>query len=130
MYDKNTIQSEIICSSDQDSSEMLVVKVFNDEMPPLTIVSLYRPNHVNMTSLKNTLQLVLNKCQTKGGLCLLIGDFNIDFLQKRDSVVSKFCSERQFRQIISGATHVSGSLLDHIYKNNEIIHYFSGIIPT
>lgn len=130
MYDKNTIQSEIIGSSDQDSSEMLVVKVFNDEMPPLTIVSLYRPNHVNMTSLKNTLQLVLNKCQTKGGLCLLIGDFNIDFLQKRDSVVSKFCSERQFRQIISGATHVSGSLLDHIYINNEIIHYFSGIIPT
>lgn len=73
MYDKNTIQSEIIGSSDQDSSEMLVVKVFNDEMPPLTIVSLYRPNHVNMTSLKYTVQLVLNKSKKKGGVyvCLL-----------------------------------------------------------
>lgn len=67
------MKSEINVSLDQDSFKMLIVRVFNVKLPPLTIFSHYKPKYVKMTSLKNTLQVILIKYQRQK-VCLLTGD--------------------------------------------------------
>ena len=55
--------------------------------------------------------------------CFIVGDFNIDFLScPKDAVISKITSSG-FKQIITLPTHVSGSLLDHVYIRNPSAHY-------
>ena len=46
--------------------------------------------------------------------CIILGDFNIDYLQGAEAIINKITS-CGFKQIVTTATHIKGGLLDHVY---------------
>merc|ERR1712055_603037 len=47
--------------------------------------------------------------------CYIVGDFNINFDEKKlDPVITKICSNG-FAQIVNLPTHIDGGILDHAY---------------
>lgn len=54
--------------------------------------------------------------------CYIVGDFNIDFLKNKDSVVNWILSHG-FKQIVQSATHEEGGLLDHVYVKSDSAHF-------
>ena len=46
--------------------------------------------------------------------CIIVGDFNIDYLRGAEAIINKITS-CGFKQIVTTATHIKGGLLDHVY---------------
>ena len=51
--------------------------------------------------------------------CFIVGDFNVDFLKEpKDPIIKKIVSSG-FKQMVTGPTHIEGSLLDHVYMKGR-----------
>ena len=129
IYIKNSIKSKLLVNFDNAMVEILGVKLFCEDMSPLVVISVYRPNHVQINTMLSTIGKTLDKYQFQENICTILGDFNIDFL-KHSPCINKFCTEKKLKQLISIPTHVSGSLLDHIYIDTEIKTVYSGTVST
>ena len=46
---------------------------------------------------------------------IVLGDFNIDLLKQPENLFSKSMEGLGFKQLVLQATHISGSLIDHVY---------------
>lgn len=71
----------------------------------ITIGILYRQQSFNWETFINTLQVIL----VENNIDILVGDFNIDAF----AVVSPL--QENYELVINQSTHLSGSLLDHVY---------------
>ena len=60
---------------------------------------------------------------------ILLGDFNIDILNKSSSPLQRLMKRFGFKQVVSEPTHRSGSCLDHIYLAKDFFEQIS-IITT
>ena len=47
--------------------------------------------------------------------CLIVGDFNIDFLHEPQGQIIKKILSCGFQQLVTHPTHIGGGLLDHVY---------------
>ena len=54
---------------------------------------------------------------------IVLGDFNIDILNSTNINLQNVLSNDTL--LVNEATHISGSLLDHVYVNNETLQNFS-----
>ena len=54
---------------------------------------------------------------------LVLGDFNIDILNGTNINLQNVLSN--YTLLVNKGTHISGSLLDHVYVKNEILQKFS-----
>ena len=54
---------------------------------------------------------------------IVLGDFNIDILNSTNINLQKVLSN--YTLLVHESTHISGSLLDHVYVNNETLQKFS-----
>ena len=55
--------------------------------------------------------------------CIIVGDFNIDFLKNPNETIIKKILSNGFKQMVSDSTHVEGGLLDHVYVRNHTCEY-------
>ena len=46
---------------------------------------------------------------------IVLGDFNIDLLKQPENLLSQSLMSLGFKQLVFQATHISGSLIDHVY---------------
>ena len=46
---------------------------------------------------------------------IVLGDFNIDLLKQPENLLSQTLKSLGFKQLVLQATHISGSLIDHVY---------------
>ena len=46
---------------------------------------------------------------------IVLGDFNIDLLKQPENMLSQSLKGLGFKQLVLQATHISGSLIDHVY---------------
>ena len=77
----------------------------------MDVITVYRSAKGNPTLLLEHLQKLIAKDRTTA----ILGDFNICYLEKRRNKISKFLEENGFQQLVSEATFIKGSLLDHFY---------------
>ena len=50
--------------------------------------------------------------------CIIVGDFNIDFLKTPDEFIIRQIVSNGFKQIVTSPTHEKGGLIDHVYIKN------------
>ena len=84
------------------------------------IMQLYRSPSLSLTTFFNTLE---NLPSGHHAIDLVLDDFNIDVLNITNINLQNVLSN--YTLLVNEATHVSGSLLDHAYVNNETLQKFS-----
>ena len=47
--------------------------------------------------------------------CFIVGDFNVNYLQKPHEAIINKITSCGFKQMVTTATHINGGLLDHVY---------------
>lgn len=82
------------------------------------VINVYRSHGACSSLFLNCLNSLVFGCDH----CYIVGDFNIDFLKTKDSVVNWILSHG-FKQIVQSATHEEGGLLDHVYVKSDSAHF-------
>ena len=102
---------------------VLVVVGRNDNIFQISL--LYRPNHWQK------LQFCISLEQTimSNNVDIILGDFNINYFSPSDSMNLRQLIERaKYIQMVQRPTYISsGSLLDHIYVKQELLHKMKSI---
>ena len=86
----------------------------------ILIMLLYRPLSSSLTTSYNTLENLLSDHHI---FDLVLGDFNIDILNGTNINLQNVLTN--YTLLVNKGTHISGSLLDHVYVKNEILQKFS-----
>ena len=86
----------------------------------IRIKLLYRSPSSLLLTFFNTLENLLSDHHT---IDLVLGDFHIDILNSTNINLQNILSN--YTLLVNEATHISGSLLDHAYVNNETLQTFS-----
>ena len=84
------------------------------------IMLLYRSPSWSLTRFFSRLENLLNDRHI---IDTVLGDFNIDILNSTNIHLQKILSN--YTLLVNEATHISGSLLDHVYVDNETLQKFS-----
>ena len=84
------------------------------------IMLLYHSPSSSLTACLNTLE---NLISDRHVIVIVFGDFNIDTLNSTNINLENVLSN--YTLLVNEATHISGSLLDHVYVNNEMLQKFS-----
>ena len=80
----------------------------------LNFLLLYRSKESRQTDLL----YIIEHCFSRAGtIHIIFGDFNINAF-KGNNYLSEYLS--QYEMVVNGATHISGSLIDHVYVSNEL----------
>ena len=92
----------------------------------LTVVLLYRENHVSPLNFTQYLQW--RKARHKPSVVLVY--FNENLFKEVN--VSKFLSRLNFVQILSEPNHIREIFLGHIYLKNDLVnsHFFSSLVKS
>ena len=80
----------------------------------IQIMLLYRSPSSYLTRFFSRLENLLSDRHI---IDIVLGDFNIDILNSTNINLQKFLSN--YTLVVNEATHISGSLLDYVYVNNE-----------
>ena len=75
------------------------------------VVNLYCSNGANKANFLKDLGSLAGAARPT----FIVGDFNINFLNKPQDAILKKILSTGFKQIVSQPTHLEGGLLDHIY---------------
>ena len=51
---------------------------------------------------------------------IILGDFNINALEDSNNYVSEYL--HQYQQVVDSPTHISGSLIDHVYVLKSLLN--------
>ena len=86
----------------------------------ILIMLLYHSLSSSLTTFYNTLENLLSDHHI---FDLVLGDFNIDILNGTNINLQNVLSN--YTLLVNKGTHISGSLLDHVYFKNEILQKFS-----
>ena len=61
--------------------------------------------------------------------CIIVGDFNIDFLADPNELIIRTILSCNFTQVVSSPTHEKGALLDHVYIKGPITYQLTVVFP-
>ena len=76
------------------------------------VLSVYRfSDSSNLQEATNQIQRCIDFTRT----VIVLGDFNIDLLKQPENLLSQSLKCLGFTQLVLQATHISGSLIDHVY---------------
>ena len=76
----------------------------------LDVISVYRSQEAAFRDVVNQLKMLINLKKNT----MIIGDFNYCHLEEKNDL-SQYLAEQQFQQLVTTATHIEGSLLDHAH---------------
>ncbi len=110
-----------------NSHESLFVKVSIKNKLSVTVGCIYRPPSLSIPLFNDYLNSELFSNNVLSGKCILMGDFNIDYVKIRDNACyrhfSDILSENSFKMLIRDLTRCSNqtglpqSLLNHAWLN-------------
>lgn len=112
-YVKSTCNFEFKENS-LDGIDCLYLKNFGlGKYGVVNVVAIYKPPNVSDSTLFNLLnEIIIGR---ESDLTLIMGDFNIDICDESQNFTNALVEGYGFYQLVNNATHVSGSLLDHVY---------------
>ena len=113
LYVKDTYFCNSVALS-MNEIEALHVTLADDSQRPFEVFVMYRPPDISVQCLLQLLNNVTDACphdNVNKSTTLIVGDFNVDELV---SPISQLC-QNGFTLLVKSPTHVSGSLLDHVY---------------
>ena len=103
-------------------------------IPNLHVIGIYRSNsNVNLWKFINALNYLLVPKLTPDIPRLLLGDFNVNFLQKpseQTPLTKCLIEERGYTQLIKQYTTDYRSLIDHIHTNVPHLVNSSGVLES
>ena len=82
---------------------------------PLNFILMYRQNQLRKTDFLNKIIQLLRQVDLAH---VIMGDFNFDIYKDDSKFLRDFLSD--YKMIVGSSTHISGSLIDHIYIHNAI----------
>ena len=92
-----------------------------------SLLLLYRKNNSNVPQYMEALQYVISSSR----IDMIIGDFNINYLNEIHSQPLSFMESLNYTQIVTEPTFVSaGSLLDHVYVRPISIRIFNNSVVS
>ena len=86
----------------------------------MAVILLYRCPSSSLVTFYKTLE---NLLRSRNKIYVILGDFDIDVLNSTNINLSHVLSN--YTLLVNEATHISGSLIDHAYVNNESLQEFS-----
>ena len=84
---------------------------------PLHIFLLYRKNTSAVQELVYLIQHM--NSHVDNGVHIILGDFNIDAFTNRNTELQEILNH--YKLLVNEPTHLSGSLLDHIYIRKDVL---------
>ena len=99
-----------------------VTATINTELYQITKVSNKDYHVINVYCSKGASKQQLSKdlcALTRGAqFCIIVGDFNENFLQEPKTRFVQYMILQKFSQLVETPTHIEGGLLDHVYVQN------------
>ena len=86
----------------------------------LRIVLIYREPKMKFNIFRKSMKIMLEEISKTP--TLIIGDFNDDLLKTKEAHIDTLFSTFHFKQLVNSPTTDHGSLLDHVYYNNDKEH--------
>ena len=90
---------------------------------PLHILLLYRKNTSAVQELVYLIQHM--NSHVDNGVHIILGDFNIDAFTNRNTELQEILNH--YKLLVNEPTHLSGSLLDHIYIRKDVLELVPSI---
>ena len=90
---------------------------------PLNILLLYRKNKSAIQELVYLIQHMNSHVENE--VHIILGDFNIDGFSNKNTELREILN--QYKLIVDEPTHLSGSLLDHVYIRKDVLELVSSI---
>ena len=117
LYVSDSFESNFFCFPFSVGIETLCSDIRREPELSYKVVLLYRSPSVSQAEFLNDLNILLSYLQqNKMEDSVLMGDFNVDALNiSASSVLNRMMKRFGWKQIVTLATHRSGSCLDHIY---------------
>ena len=84
---------------------------------PIKILLLYRKNSYDRETSIYLIRHFIDESDSR--IHIILGDMNINALDD-DNYFAHFLSD--YKQVVNEPTHISGTLIDHIYVHNDIFH--------
>ena len=127
MYVKNGLEATSMEVSKETAekfkkacSETIWTKIINNGSS-IFVGVIYRHPNGNREDFQNALKLALEELAQNEEIVYVFGDFNLDLL-KHNYVLIDYCkmlNDMSFKQLVTTATRDTGTLLDHIYTNDN-----------
>jgi hypothetical protein len=109
--------------------ELLAISIHTVHLGKLYIVQIYKPPSVSIHNLKSSLKTLFQVITPEENTLIIMGDFNINLLDM-NTEFEQFMEGYKVTQVIKTPTHISGSLLDHIYLSQKCQRYKTAIISV
>ena len=94
----------------------------------LQIAVVYRSPSVSQAMIATLLTRLLRHVTVCAVPCVILGDFNEDFLHCHNSAIVTLMSTFSFTQIVPYPTTPQATLIDHVYFRNTTSHTISAIV--
>ena len=107
----------------QVPSAMLITIKKDDILNPINIMLLYRKQSLPMQEFMYIIRHLSDHVDNE--VHIILGDFNIDAYNNRNIALQEIL--QQYKMIVNDPTHLSGSLLDHVYIRNDLLEMASSI---
>ena len=104
--------------SDAGLSAVNVIKQSFQALP-IKVLLLYRKNSLGKAKFVEALTYFVRSRDPD----IILGDFNIDHFHKEEKTLSFLMDD--YEQIVNRPTHISGSLLDHVYIKKILFETFN-----
>lgn len=101
----------------KENVECILAQVTLNNME-LNIVRIYRKPNTRVSSFYETLELLINNHLNPNGMNILLGDFNINWAQPKETkqLRSILCANN-YKQHVEVPTTENETIIDHIYTN-------------
>ena len=131
LYVSDSFESNLFCFPFSVGIEILCSDIRREPELSYKVVLLYRSPSVSQAEFLDDLNILLSYLQqNKMEDSVLMGDFNVDALNiSASSVLNRMMKRFGWKQIVTLATHRSGSCLDHIYIHQTSYGLVS-VLPT
>ena len=117
LYGFNPEVVDLIYCRDIPGASVFQVQKQSFSTEPVNIILLYRKNSLSANDLFYMLNNLIND---DFDIHIILGDFNINAFTENNNYVFEYLSDYQL--VINEPTHISGSLLDHVYVKKDVIN--------
>ena len=97
--------------TDHNAENINVTKIKGTD---LNIIAIYRSQEGSLSTLIKILQNIIELSKTT----LIVGDMNVCNKKNPKNALKRYLEEKDFKEVISKATHTEGSHIDHAYIMN------------
>lgn len=84
----------------------------------INIMLLYRKNNLRQEDFLHTIRYLRDQTDIPH---IILGDFNVNALNAEENFLSHYLND--YKMIVDSPTHISGSLIDHVYVHRELLEH-------